>query len=266
LRLDLIDIGSNLTHESFASDRDAVMSRASRAGVRRQIITGAAFTGSIQAAALAAGHPSQLWSTAGVHPHYAQSYAATSREEWLALLRQPQVVAVGECGLDYFRDLSPRAVQREAFRAQLEVAVETGKPVFLHQREAHEDFLAVLREFAGALKGGVAHCFTGGEAELEAYLALGLHIGITGWACDERRGVELRKAIPRIPADRLLIETDAPYLLPRDLALKPKSRRNEPCYLPHIAARLADLRAETLEFIAAATTRNAEALFDLTDS
>jgi len=266
LSLDLIDIGANLTHESFAADLDAVMSRALQAGVRRQVVTGADFDGSIQAAALAARHPSRLWSTAGVHPHYAQSYAASRRDEWLTLLRQPQVVAVGECGLDYYRDLSPRAAQRAAFHAQLAIAVEAGKPVFLHQRDAHGDFIAVLREFAGALKGGVAHCFTGGEAQLEAYLALGLYIGITGWACDERRGVELRKAVPRIPADRLLIETDAPYLLPRDLILKPKSRRNEPCYLPHIAATIAALRAESLESVGAATTRNAEALFDLTDS
>ena len=266
MSLDLIDIGSNLTHESFASDRDAVMARALQAGVRRQIVTGADLAGSIQAAALAAQHPARLWSTAGVHPHHAQSYAASHRDEWLALLLQPQVVAVGECGLDYYRDLSPRNVQREAFHRQLAIAIETGKPVFLHQRDAHEDFTAVLREFGGALRGGVAHCFTGGQVELEAYLALGLFIGITGWACDERRGTGLREAIPRIPADRLLIETDAPYLLPRDLQPKPKTRRNEPCYLPHIAATVAGLRGESLESIARATTRNAEALFNITNS
>jgi TatD DNase family protein len=263
---DLIDIGSNLTHESFAPDRDAVMSRALQAGVRRQIITGADLSGSMQAGELAAQHPGRLWSTAGVHPHHAQSFAASRREEWLALLRQPQVVAVGECGLDYYRDLSPRAVQRAAFHSQLAIAAETGKPVFLHQRDAHEDFSAVVREYAGALKGGVAHCFTGGERELETYLALGLHIGITGWACDERRGLDLRKAVPRIPGNRLLIETDAPYLLPRDLDPKPKSRRNEPCYLPHIAAAVAGLRGETLQSVASTTTRNAEALFGLTNS
>ena len=127
------------------------------------------------------------------------------------------MVAVGECGLDYFRNLSPPDAQRQAFIAQLEIATRVGKPVFLHQRDAHDDFVAILRDFAGTLLGGVAHCFTGGEAELEAYLALGLYIGITGWACDERRGHELRRSVPRIPLDKLLIETDAPYLLPRDL-------------------------------------------------
>jgi TatD DNase family protein len=265
LDLDLIDIGSNLTHDSFAADRDAVMARALHAGVRRQIITGADLAGSHLAAALAARHPGRLWSTAGVHPHHAQSFTGSQRAELVELLHLKPVVAVGECGLDYFRNLSPSEAQRQAFIAQLEIAVQLGKPVFLHQRDAHGDFAAILRDFAGRLHGGVAHCFTGGEAELEAYLALGLYIGITGWACDERRGLELRRNVARIPLDRLLIETDAPYLLPRDLHPKPKSRRNEPAYLPHIAATVAHLRGEDLETIGAATTRNAIALFALTD-
>ena len=133
--------------------------------------------------------------------------------ELIELLRCTQVVAVGECGLDYFRNLSPPDAQRQAFIAQLEIAAQVRKPVFLHQRDAHDDFAAILRDFAGRLHGGVAHCFTGGGAELDAYLELGLYIGITGWACDERRGLELRQSVPRIPLERLLIETDAPYLL-----------------------------------------------------
>ena len=266
LDLDLIDIGSNLTHDSFNADRDAVMARALQAGVRRQIITGADLASSHQAAALAAQHAARLWSTAGVHPHHAQSFTGSQRAELAELLLLKPVVAVGECGLDYFRNLSPPDAQRRAFIAQLEIAVQVRKPVFLHQRDAHGDFAAILRDFAGRLRGGVAHCFTGGEAELEAYLALGLYIGITGWACDERRGLELRRSVPRIPLDKLLIETDAPYLLPRDLNPKPKSRRNEPSYLLHIAATVASLRGAALETIAAATTRNAVALFALTDS
>ena len=266
LGLDLIDIGSNLTHDSFNPDRDAVMARALQAGVRRQIVTGADLASSHQAAALAARNVARMWSTAGVHPHHAQSFAASQRADLIELLRLEQVVAVGECGLDYFRNLSPPDAQRQAFIAQLEIAAQVRKPVFLHQRDAHDDFTAILRDFAGRLHGGVAHCFTGGETELEAYLALGLYIGITGWACDERRGLELRNSVPRIPLDKLLIETDAPYLLPRDLHPKPKSRRNEPGYLPHIAATVARLRGESLESIGAATTRNAVALFALTDS
>jgi TatD DNase family protein len=266
LGLDLIDIGSNLTHDSFTADRDAVMARALQAGVRRQIITGADLPGSHEAAALAARHPARLWSTAGVHPHHAQSFAGSQRAELVELLLLEPVVAVGECGLDYFRNLSPPEAQRQAFIAQLEIAVQVRKPVFLHQRDAHDDFVAILRDFAGRLHGGVAHCFTGGEVELEAYLALGLYIGITGWACDERRGLDLRNSVPRIPLERLLIETDAPYLLPRDMKPRPKSRRNEPRYLPHIAATVASLRGEAVETVGAATTRNAVALFGLTDS
>jgi TatD DNase family protein len=265
LGLDLIDIGSNLTHDSFAADRDAVMERALQAGVRRQIITGSDLASSHRAAALAAQHQARLWSTAGVHPHHAQSFSSSQHDELIELLRLEQVVAVGECGLDYFRNLAPPDAQRQAFNAQLEIAAQVRKPVFLHQRDAHGDFAAILRDFAGRLQGGVAHCFTGGEAELEAYLELGLYIGITGWACDERRGLELRRSVPQIPLDKLLIETDAPYLLPRDLNPKPKSRRNEPSYLPHIAQTVAGLRGEALETIGAATTRNAVALFALTD-
>ena len=263
MSLDLIDIGSNLTHQSFTADRDAVMARAWEAGVRRQVITGADLAGSTQAAALAAEHPKRLWSTAGVHPHHAESFVAAQRGELVDLLGLECVVAVGECGLDYFRNLSPPDAQRRAFIEQLEIAAHVRKPVFLHQRDAHADFAAILQDFAGPSLRGVAHCFTGGDVELETYLGLGLYIGITGWACDERRGIELRRSVPRIPADRLLIETDAPYLLPRDLDPKPKSRRNEPCYLPHIAAAVARLRGETLEAVAAATTRNAVALFAL---
>jgi TatD DNase family protein len=262
MNLTLIDIGSNLTHDSFAADREAVMARAFEAGVRAQIVTGADLAGSTLAAALAAAHPGVLWSTAGTHPHHAGSFGA-AREELAALLRLPQVVAGGECGLDYHRDFSPRDVQRAAFAAQLESAAAARKPVFLHQRDAHGDFVAILKDHRRALVGGVAHCFTGGRGELEDYLALDLHIGVTGWVNDERRGHSLREAVPHIPSDRLMVETDAPYLLPRDLLPAPKSRRNEPCFLPHIAAAVAKLRGESLETVAAISTRNAVRFFGL---
>ena len=263
MSVELTDIGANLTHSSFAADRKAVIERALGAGVRRMIVTGADLASSRQALSLAEQHAMQLWSTAGVHPHHAEGFSPPQREALLELLRSSKVVAVGECGLDYFRNLSAPDSQRAAFTAQLELAVQSAKPVFLHQRDAHADFLSVLREFAGALKGGVAHCFTGGPAELDDYLGLGLFIGVTGWVCDERRGQQLRDAVPRIPAERLLIETDAPYLLPRDLNASGKSRRNEPRNLPHVAAAIANLRGETLESLAKSTTANAAAFFGL---
>jgi TatD DNase family protein len=263
MTISLIDIGSNLTHDSFARDRDAVLARALEAGVRYQVVTGADMASSNQAAALAAAHPALLSSTAGVHPHHAESFDASHREELSELLRLPQVVAVGECGLDYYRNFSPPDAQRAAFVAQLELAASARKPVFLHQRDAHGDFAAILRDFSGGLTGGVAHCFTGGRSELEDCLALGLHIGVTGWVSDERRGQLLRESVPHIPADRLMLETDAPYLLPRDLVPHPKSRRNEPCYLPHVARAVAHLRGESFEAVAASTTQNAARFFGL---
>jgi TatD DNase family protein len=263
--MELIDIGSNLTHESFSEDREDVIARAVLAGVTRQIVTGADLASSSAAAALAAANPSRLWSTAGVHPHHATTFDPARRDELLELLKDPRVVAVGECGLDYFRNFSPPAAQRAAFIAQLEIAATVGKPVFLHQRDSHEDFKAILQEFRGSLVGGVAHCFTGDSGHLEDYLALDLCIGVTGWVCDERRGADLREAVPRIPAHRMMLETDAPYLLPRDLVPRPKSRRNEPQYLPHIARAVARIRNESLESVAASSTQTAIKLFNLKD-
>ncbi|HET9863719.1 MAG TPA: TatD family hydrolase [Steroidobacteraceae bacterium] len=261
--MEFIDIGVNLAHDSFDADRDAVMQRAAAAGVRQMIVTGASEDGTRKAIGLAHAHPGVLFATAGVHPHHAADLTHEALAALQELARDPAVVAAGECGLDYFRDFSPRDLQRRAFGWQLEIAVATGKPVFLHQRDAHQDFLAMLREFAPRLASGVAHCFTAGEQERDAYLELGLHIGITGWICDERRGLHLREVVKGIPADRLLIETDAPYLLPRDLKPAPRSRRNEPHFLPHVAAAIAAARGESLEILARTATDNARRLFRL---
>ena len=261
---ELIDIGVNLAHDSFDSDRDAVMQRAAAAGVRQMIVTGASEDGSRKAIELAQAHAGRLFATAGVHPHHAADLTEAARDTMREMTRESAVVAVGECGLDYFRDFSPRDLQRRAFGWQLEIAVSSAKPVFLHQRDAHDDFLAILRDYAPKLAGGVAHCFTAGEKERDAYLELGLHIGITGWICDERRGTHLREVVRGIPADRLLLETDAPYLLPRDLKPAPKSRRNEPHYLPHVAAAVAAARGESTETLARMATDNTRRLFRLT--
>jgi TatD DNase family protein len=259
----LIDIGANLTHDSFDADRSAVLDRAAAVGVDRLIVTGTSVTGSARAIELCAAYPGRLFATAGIHPHHATEFDAHAAAALRALLASPAAVAVGECGLDYFRDFSPRADQRHAFATQLELAADTGKPVFLHQREAHAEFLGILTPRRARLVGGVAHCFTGGPEELAAYLDLDLYIGVTGWVCDERRGAKLREALPNIPLTRLLIETDAPYLLPRDLVPPPRGRRNEPAFLPHILKRIAAGLGQPLEAVAAATTENAERLFRL---
>jgi TatD DNase family protein len=264
--LEIIDIGVNLAHDSFDHDREHVIREAQAAGVTRMVVTGSSVESTRAAIALVEQHPSIFRCTAGLHPHHAHELDATRLQQLRELASSPQVVAVGECGLDYFRNFSPHADQRRAFEQQLDLAVELGKPVFLHQRDAHEDFLAVMREYRPRLAGGVAHCFTAGVAEAEAYLALDLYIGVTGWICDERRGLHLREVVRRVPADRLVIETDAPYLLPRDLSPRPKSRRNEPKYLPSVLQAVADARGEPAAQVAAATTRNALSLFRWSDA
>jgi TatD DNase family protein len=258
----LIDIGINLTHDSYDADRDAVLARARHAGVIQMLVTGATLAGSARAAQFARAHANTLFATAGVHPHHAAELSATALSELAELAAAPEVVAVGECGLDYFRNYSPPAAQQAAFHRQLELAARINKPVFLHQRDAHADFLAILREHGRSWRG-VAHCFTGDAAQLAAYLELGLAIGITGWVCDERRGAHLAALLPQGPAERLLLETDGPYLLPRDLKPRPASRRNEPMYLPHIAAAVARARGEPLAALACSSTAAARRLFGL---
>jgi len=260
---ELIDIGANLTHDSFDRDREEVIRRAVEVGVTKMMVTGASPEGSRQAAELAASRPGLLYATAGVHPHHATDYDADTGELLACLLERDDVVAVGECGLDYFRNFSPVEVQKVAFAAQLDIAVACGKPVFLHQRDAHDDFVAILESRIGRINGGVAHCFTGGLAEMREYLDMGLYIGVTGWICDERRGLHLRELVSRIPADKLLLETDAPYLLPRTIRPRPKTRRNEPAWLPRVLETVAEARRVSQEELARQTTANAERFFDL---
>lgn len=266
--MQLIDIGANLSHDSFDADRDAVLQRAREAGVAQLIVTGASREHSPKALALAQAHPGFLYATAGVHPHHATEYTDECDAEMRALHAHPQVLAVGECGLDHFRDFSPRPAQRKAFERQLQLASDLAvrgvrKPLFLHQRDAHADFMAVMKNFDGRLGPAVVHCFTGTRREMFDYLDQDWHIGITGWLCDERRGQHLRELVPHIPAHRLMIETDAPYLLPRTVKPQPSHRRNEPMYLAHIVEELARDRGEDVDATAASTTATARSFFGL---
>jgi TatD DNase family protein len=257
----LIDIGLNLAHDSFDQDREALIERALAAGVKHMLITGSSIASTERALELVGTRPELFRCTAGVHPHHAVDLDDAALEQLAQLAQHRDVLAVGECGLDYFRNFSPAEAQQRAFRQQLELATHVRKPVFLHQRDAHAEFVAILREFHDRLVGGVAHCFTAGWEEARAYLDLGLYIGITGWICDERRGAHLIEVVKHIPRDRLLIETDAPYLLPRDIEPKPETRRNEPMYLPYVLRAIARARGESMEELAEATTRNASTLF-----
>ena len=262
----LIDIGANLAHDSFDDDRDEVLQRAAAAGVARIIITGSSDDSNARAAALAETSDGKLFSTAGVHPHHASDYTDESDALIRSLVAKDAVVAVGECGLDYFRNFSPRDAQLDAFRRQLQIAKETGLPVFLHQRDAHDDFIDVLEPSLPGLSRAVAHCFTGEHESLREYIELGLYIGITGWICDERRGKHLHDIVSVVPDDRLLIETDAPYLLPRTIKPRPKTRRNEPAYLPEVLRVVAEARGQSEDHVAQITTENATRFFALPPS
>jgi TatD DNase family protein len=257
--MQLIDIGANLTHSAFASDLDEVLERARKAGVGKIIVTGTSVEESRRAHDLASTR--DLFSTAGVHPHHARDCDADTIPSLRELAKEPRVVAIGECGLDFNRNYSPHPDQEKWFIAQVELALSIRKPLFLHSRDAHPRFSQIISSFKP--EKAVAHCFTGSKEELHSYLDLGLYIGLTGWICDERRGRHLLELVRDIPRDRLLLETDAPYLTPRDLHPQPKARRNEPAFLPHIAQAVAKALNLPFEEVVTETTRNARMLFGL---
>jgi len=257
----LIDIGCNLLHPSFTVDREAVLERARTAGVRILVVTGTSVSSSREAADFAASKPGVLFATAGVHPHDARRFGPETLAELEALARRPETVAVGECGLDFNRDFSPRPAQERAFELQLGLAARVGKPLFMHERDAHTRFVDILRSFRGRIGRGVVHCFTGTAEEASRYLDLGLHIGITGWICDERRGRHLAAVVRHVPLDRLMLETDAPFLVPRTLATRPS--RNEPAFLPEVLRVTAAALGRSEAEVAEATTRTAGEFFGI---
>lgn len=257
----MIDIGANLTDKSFSHDLDQVLARSRASGVDHIIVTGTDLQGSRKAISICRKHPDRLSSTVGIHPHNAAKLTSGWEDTIKELVQERCVVALGETGLDYFRDFSPREIQRNVFAAQLELATELNLPVFIHDRDSSGDLLRIVSEFTQLC--GVVHCFTGSAELLSKYLDLGLYIGITGWICDERRGTELKESAHLIPDDRLLIETDAPYLLPRTIRPRPKSRRNEPENLRYVAESVAEARNQSVEHVAKVTSDNARRLFSV---
>ena len=258
-----VDIGINLTNRRFDKDRQNVIDNARQVGVDNLIVTGTSVAESQKAFALTQQVDAGIYSTAGCHPHDAKSLDEAGLSEIEVLLKNDKVVAVGECGLDFNRNFSPQSLQIRAFESQLELAVKTGKPVFLHERDAFDTQFQILQDYIPSLAGAVAHCFTGETRHMEKYLELGLSIGITGWICDERRGQALFEVVKYIPDDRLMLETDGPYLTPRNLKPKPKDGRNEPKYLPHIAETVAKVRGQSLEHIAHISYKNSCHFFNL---
>ncbi|MDE0419826.1 MAG: TatD family hydrolase [Gammaproteobacteria bacterium] len=272
----MIDIGANLLDSAFDTDREEVLRRASAAGVEAVVLTGTNVASSRAAAEYAQRHrvfagpgdesPAKdmprLYATAGVHPHDAAAVGVGWEDEIARLASRAEVVALGETGLDYYRNFSPGENQRAVFRRQVEIAVELQIPLFVHDRDSGGDTRRILSDHRADLTACI-HCFTGDADDLEGYLDDGYYIGITGWICDERRGGRLMDLVGRIPADRLMIETDAPYLLPRTIVPKPRSRRNEPAFLIWVARQVARCRNEDLEQIKQQTHRNATRFFGL---
>lgn len=264
--LEFVDIGVNLTHSSFKSCLDDVVYRSQAQGVNTLILTGLDITISEQAIALSA--QDGMYCTAGVHPHEASQWSNSTYTELKNLSQHPKVVAIGETGLDFYRNFSEQQQQIKAFEGQLELSCETQLPLFMHERDASDQQSDILFAHRDQLSKGVIHCFTGDKKTLYRYLDLNLYIGITGWICDERRGKNVLALVKDIPADRLMIETDSPFLLPRNLPeatsqLLKNKKTNEPCTLPWIAQTIAQATGKTLETIAEETTSNAKHFFNL---
>tara|TARA_Y100000590_G_scaffold262477_1_gene294543 strand:- start:4967 stop:5767 length:801 start_codon:yes stop_codon:yes gene_type:complete len=256
------DIGVNLTHPSFVKDLDKVIEEAIELGVNRMCVTGSDLEESISAYQLAFTLSEILISTAGIHPHQAKEFSQNYFSEIKDLLKKDNVKAIGETGLDFYRNFSTEEQQKKSFEMHIETSIELQKPLFLHVRNAHNTFMEMLEPVKEKLPKTVVHCFTGTQEELMDYIEMDFYIGITGWICDERRGAHLKDLINLIPLEKLMIETDAPYLTPRVSQLK-NSQRNEPKFLPYVVEEVALNRNETKELLISSMYLNSLRFFDL---
>ena len=252
----LIDTHAHLYDERYDEDRAAMIARAAEAGVAQIISMGDTMAASAQVVADAERYPT-LYAAVGIHPESAAPLTEADRAQILAWARHPKVVAIGEIGLDYYweKDPAQRAVQQGLFRAQLDVARAAGLPVCIHDRDAHGDTLAILQEVGRDLTG-VLHCYSGSLETARELWKMGYYIGIDG-PLTFKNAAKLPDIVREAPRELLLIETDSPYLAPVPM----RGRRNEPAYVVHVAAKIAELRGESLEEVAAYTTENARRLY-----
>jgi TatD DNase family protein len=264
----LIDIGVNLTNKRFDKDRAEVITRAKLSGIQHLLITGTSVEESQKALVLCQAYqqnyPNFLYATAGVHPHDADNVSDDYLYQIHQLALNSEIKAIGECGLDFNRNFSTPEQQQKVFSEQVSLADSLQMPLFLHQRDAFEPWFSTLLPYLDRIPAMVTHCFTGSAEELKKCLDANMYIGITGWLCDERRGQTLRDIVTNIPLDRLLIETDAPYLTPRTIRPRPKSSRNEPSYLTYIIEEISHITGIDPNQIACQTTINAKKVFNLT--
>lgn len=257
-----IDAGVNLPADSELERFRRELDDAESAGIDRFVLI-ASDVSETERAIRFAEQDKRCVVTAGVHPHQAASVADDFMIALRDLSQHERVRAIGECGLDYNRNYSPPDVQRRVFAAQLELAAERNLPVYLHERDALNDQIAILAPIRAELRAAFTHCFTAGPDALEVYQRLDCYIGVTGWVCDERRGQALAQAVPAIDNQRLIVETDAPYLLPRSMRPRPKSSRNQPRHVEYIGQTVATLRGQSDKEMKELTRTNTQRLFGI---
>ena len=258
---ELFDIACNFSSNRYDNDLDEVIKNAKNNNVTKFLVVSASINDVDKIYSIYQKYKSDCFFTVGTHPHHANEINAESMKKMRILVQDLKPSSVGETGLDFFRNLSTLEEQIFAFEEQIKLSIEFNKPLFLHQRDAHDEFIKIIMKYKNDINKAVVHCFTGTQKQLDSYLNLGFYIGLTGWICDERRNVELRKSIKNIPLDRLMIETDSPYLIPRNLIIKPKNNRNEPSYLPHIAREIADIINIDLSKLIDITYKNSISFF-----
>ena len=256
-----IDIACNFTHESFKHNLDEVINSAEQEGVEKFVLLCASLADIDPIKVIQNNAPEKYFISAGIHPHHATEIQEINHDALLNKLKSISPNAIGETGLDYFRNISPPDIQKKSFGMHIEIAKELSLPLYLHQRDAHGDFIRIIKENISNFPKFVVHCFTGTQAELDEYLELGAYIGLTGWICDAKRNIDLRKSIKNIPIEKMMIETDSPYLIPKNLMVKPNKNINEPKYLPHIANEICELTGYDLEELKSATSNNAIEFF-----
>jgi len=262
-----IDIGINLTNKQFQDESDSIIKNALDAGVSKMLLTGTSTKNSEASSKIAQQYPGVLFATAGIHPHDAKSFDSHTIPKLKSLLQKSHVVSVGECGLDFDRDFSPRPLQEKCYKAHLELAIEIQKPLFLHERAAFQRFIAITNDYLSQLPKAVVHCFTGSVTEAKYYLDSGFYLGFTGAISDAKRFPQLKDVIKFTPLDRMMIETDAPFMLPKNIPkdelTKYNERRNEPAFLPYVAKTIAEFKNVSLETVAEASSKNAELFFGI---
>ena len=259
---EIADIACNFTSDRFNNDLDEVIDRAIANNITKFGLICSRLSDIDKLLEIYNRYSKDMYFTIGVHPHHANEI----NEKYLKKLKESisnnNPHAIGETGLDFFRNLSTYEEQIFAFEEQIKIAINVNKPLFLHQRDSHDDFIKILKKYSSDINKAVVHCFTGTQQQLDDYLELDCYIGVTGWICDAKRNVELRKTIKNIPLERLMIETDCPYLIPKNLPDKPKNNRNEPNYLDHIVNEISILINEDEDIIRKETYENTLKFFE----